>query len=262
MDNINVTVLGSGSKGNCTLVETKNTKLLIDCGFSARETVRRLESVGVNPTDINAILLTHEHKDHTGGVAVFAKKFNVPVFGNEISLTEYTSNTLVPNVQFYDFKTSDFYFRELTIAPFEVSHDSKHCNGFSIYCEGEKFSFATDLGYVDDAILQNLRGSSMVVLESNHEPDYLLANPNYPPVLKMRIAGKHGHLSNQECASTILKLAQSGTNNFILAHLSQENNTPEKALAITSDLLKSNGADVQNDIKINVASQGFITKPL
>lgn len=261
MNNIEVTVLGSGSKGNCTLVETSNTKLLIDCGFSARETVRRLELAGVAPNEINGILLTHEHKDHTAGVENFVKKFNVPVFGNEISLAEYERTLSSSNVQLNDFKTSDFYFRELTIAPFDVSHDSKHCNGYSIYCEGDKFSLATDLGYVDENILDSLRGSSIIVLESNHEPDYLMSNPNYPSVLKERIAGRRGHLSNQDCAKAILDLAQFGTTNFMLAHLSQENNTPEKAMQITCNTLKANGADVGSEIKIDIASQTLITKP-
>ena len=261
MNKINITVLGSGSKGNCTLVETQNTKLLIDCGFSARETVKRLESVGVNPTEINAILLTHEHKDHTAGVATFAKKFEVPVFGNEISLAEYTRSTDAPNIEFNDFKTDDFYFRELTIAPFEVSHDSRHCNGYAIYCEGEKFSLATDLGYVDERILASMEGSQTIVLESNHEPDYLMANPHYPAILKERIAGRRGHLSNQDCANAILQLAKSGTQNFVLAHLSHENNTPQKAKQITSTLLSSYGADGNNERKIDVASQEFAGKP-
>jgi len=261
MNNINITILGSGSKGNCTLVETKNTKLLIDCGFSARETVKRLESVGVNPAEINAILLTHEHKDHTAGVATFAKKFDVPVFGNEISLDEYTRSIDAPSIEFNDFKTDDFYFRELTIAPFEVSHDSRHCNGYAIYCEGEKFSLATDLGYMDEKILESMAGSQTIVIESNHEPDYLMANPHYPAMLKERIAGRHGHLSNQDCANAILQLAKNGTQNFVLAHLSHENNTPQKAKQITSSLLISHGADINNEIKIDVASQEFITKP-
>lgn len=260
MNKFNITILGSGSKGNCTLVETDNTKLLIDCGFSARETTKRLEIVGINPAEINAILLTHEHKDHTAGIATFAKKFNVPVFGNEISLAEYTRSTDAPNIEFNDFKTDDFYFRELTISPFEVSHDSRHCNGYAIYCEGEKFSLATDLGYVDDRILENMAGSQTVVIESNHDPNSLMANPHYPAMLKERIAGRHGHLSNEDCANAVLSLALRGTQNFALAHLSHENNSPQKAREITSALLMAHGADIQKEIKINIASQENITK--
>ena len=260
MSDIKVSVLGSGSKGNCTLIETPQTKILIDCGFSTRETVKRLTGLGVNPSEINAIFLTHENKDHTDGVAGFARKFDVPVFANEISLGELEGATDVSGVNFKCFSNEDFYFRELTVAPFEVSHDSKHCNGYSIYSAGEKVSLTTDLGYIDEKILLSLEGSHTVVIESNHEPSYLMANTKYPVVLKQRIAGKCGHLSNEDCAEAIVSLAKTGTKNFVLAHLSQENNTPQKALQITSDELLNNGADIENEFNILVASQTQFVK--
>ena len=255
MAKLKISVLGSGSKGNCTLIETENTKILIDCGFSARETTRRLQELGVAPSEINGILLTHEHKDHTLGLENFASKFDVPVFANALTLNEYEHSGITKPLNLNAIITQDFYFRELTIAPFEVSHDSIHCNGYSIYYQGEKFSLATDLGYIDDNILESLKGSNTVVLESNHDVSMLKQNEHYPQVLKERILGKRGHLSNDACANAILSLAGSGTRNFILAHLSKENNTPALAKSNTTNLLQSNGADTQHDFNVCVASQ-------
>lgn len=254
-----ISVLGSGSKGNCTLLETDSTKILIDCGFSAKETIKRLAEVGVEANSINGIFLTHEHKDHTMGIENFASKFNVPVFAHSATLAEYERN-LQKNVELNDIITEDFYFRELTIVPFEVSHDSKHCSGFSIYCAGEKFSLATDLGFVDDRILNALKESHCVVIESNHDPILLQNNENYPQVLKNRIAGRCGHLSNGDCAKTIVELAKCGTKNFVLAHLSRENNTAIKAKDTTMQMLQTQGLEQKHDLNICVASQDFVVK--
>ena len=255
MNNIKVSILGSGSKGNCTLIETKDSKILIDCGFSAKETVKRLEILGINPTQINGIFLTHEHKDHTLGVENFASKFEIPIFAHSLTLHEYEKMGLKKSLTLNDIATQDFYFRELTISPFEVSHDSVHCNGYSIYCQGEKFSLATDLGYIDENIIESIAGSETVVIESNHDSQLLRQNPTYPQVLKNRIAGKYGHLSNQDCANAITKLAELGTKNFILAHLSHQNNTTELAKSTTIKTLNTIGADTENDLTIAVATQ-------
>ena len=260
MTKIKVSILGSGSKGNSTLVQTQDTNLLIDCGFSAKETIRRLELLGINPTQIHGIFLTHEHKDHVLGVENFANKFNIPVFGHALTLSEYEKCGLTKKLELYDIMTQDFYFRELTISPFEVSHDSKHCNGYSIYCQGEKFSLATDLGYVNENILNHLIDSATVVIESNHDIQMLNNNPNYPQVLKNRIAGNKGHLSNEECAKTVGHLVKNGTKRIILAHLSEQNNNPNLAQDTTNKVLSSIGANNNLDMQIFVAPQNFVLK--
>lgn len=258
MAKIRVSILGSGSKGNCTLVETPNSKVLIDCGFSARETIRRLDELGVNPAEINGILLTHEHRDHTIGLENFASKFELPIFADISTLEEYEKSGLKKPLELNDIYTQDFYFRELTIAPFEVSHDSRHCNGYSIYCEGEKFSLATDLGYIDDRIIGAMSGSETIVIESNHDPLMLKNNERYPQSLKNRIAGRCGHLSNGDCARAVQELARQGSKNFILAHLSHENNSPLVAKDATTNALNSAGADTAREFNIVVASQDSV----
>jgi len=249
-------VLASGSKGNCTYIETAKSKVLVDCGISAKMTTQKLNEIGVDAKEIDAIFVTHEHSDHIKGISVFSRTFDVPVFAhNKIwHLLNYKIGDL-PSKNMLDFFDEDFFFQDLTLSPFAVPHDSLYCIGYSFYNQGEKVSVTTDLGEISPQTLERLDGSKTIVLESNHDIEMLKRNPNYSQDLKDRILSKNGHLSNLDCSTAILKLANNGTKTFVLAHLSEENNTRDCAFSQSANLLKNNGINVGQDVEIDVASQ-------
>lgn len=251
-----ICVLGSGSKGNATFVETENTKILIDAGLSNKELEARLSLINVNPNDINAILVTHEHSDHIKGIGQFAKKHNVKIFANRKSW-DFIANKfefLKPEQQI-EFSGKDFCINDLNIQTFDVDHDSISCVGFSVIEGNKMFSIATDLGHVTPEIVNRLKNSDFVVLESNHDVEMLKQNPNYTPALKQRILSNFGHISNDTCASTILKMLGCKTRGVVLGHLSEHNNTPEKALGAINLKLYQNRIAKEEMFFVDVASQ-------
>lgn len=245
--------LASGSKGNLTYLETDNTKILVDDGLSCQETVNRLSLLGVNPDDIDAIMVTHEHTDHTKGIDVFSKKFNKPVFAHEdvwLGLDGQLKNVKQENRKLF---TGDFSFKELIIRPVEVPHDVK-CYGFSFEENNKKISILTDLGHTNDKILQSISGSQLVYLEANYDRQRLYNSLKYPLSLKRRIDGPNGHLSNLASADAIERLVLSGTRQIVLSHLSEENNSPELAYQFICNELSKRGLKEGIDFKIDVAS--------
>lgn len=199
--------LYSGSSGNSLLVESNNTKLLIDCGTSAKKITTALEDLSIDITDIDAILVTHEHSDHVQGLGTISKKYDIPVFANF-----ETWNAIPKQSEKIDQKNKNFFINDnefqignLQIFPFSTPHDAVNPCGFSIVQGDKKLSIATDLGHMNEAIFENLKGSSFILLESNYEPEVLKLSP-YPFSLKQRIAGPHGHLSNNDAGQTISAL--------------------------------------------------------
>lgn len=256
-----VCVLASGSKGNCTYIETPKSKILIDCGISKKKLVENLSEIGVAPQDIDAIFITHEHSDHIGGVGAVSRALDIPIFAHNVICQDLLKKVgdIKPN-NLVDFFDGDFYFKDFTISPFAVPHDSKHCVGFSFYSGGEKISVSTDLGTISKEILDSLKQSKTIVLESNHDIDMLKANPNYSLDLKRRILSNSGHLSNKDCANALLELYKSGTRDFVLAHLSEENNTAPLAFATCKTKFDAEKLVQGVDIEIEVANQYKPTK--
>lgn len=218
-------VLTSGSKANCTYLESGSTRILIDCGLSARQTEVRLRSLGIDPESLNAIIITHEHSDHINGVPVLSRRFKLPVYANA-----GTASFLRGVFALEKFVTGRrFSIGELTIAPFSIVHDAHEPVGFTIEGQGIKFSQATDLGKVTPLVRECLRGSNALVLESNHDHE-MLQNCDYPWELKQRIASSHGHLSNDSSSALLAELVHSDLQHVVLGHLSENSNTPELAL--------------------------------
>lgn len=249
--------LSSGSRGNCTYIESNLAKVLIDEGLSLSQIEERLAFIGVKPEEIDAILLTHEHGDHISGVKYFLKKYrNVKVF-----IPEYAKNYQIkkidelPSGQVVWYSSSEFYLKDISVSVFNLPHDSKFCVGYSLYFAGKKVSYATDMGYVTDAALKALESSDILFIESNHDEELLLANPNYPPVTKNRILGNGGHISNKTCASALLHLVKTGVKQAILCHLSEENNSPNLAYNTVKNILKKYGVIEGENIFIDVAYQ-------
>lgn len=249
-----VCTLASSSKGNCILVFTENTKILIDIGVTLSYVEERLEKLNINPAEIDAILNTHEHIDHTKNIGAFMRKYGTPLYAHVDGYDKLTTKLGKFDAnQVFLFEDFPFKIGDFVIRAFKLPHDATSCVGFTFEENGNRFSIATDLGYVDDEILSNLMGSKLVILESNHDEKMLLNNPKYPYLLKQRILGKSGHLSNKLCAETILKLINGGVKQVLLAHLSEENNTPELAYNTSREYLEGFGIVEGVHVKIDVA---------
>lgn len=250
--------LSSGSDGNLTYIETQSTKILVDAGLSCREIENRLALLNVKGDEINAILVTHEHCDHIKGLNNFASKFTTRIYAHNDEW-EILSSKLnkIKDSQKHFFNSFPFDINDLHISAFKLPHDSVCCVGFTIENNNKKVSLLTDLGDIDTGILQNVLGSQLVYLEANHDIELLKNNINYPATLKQRILSKVGHLSNIASAEAISLLAQNGTRQIVLSHLSKENNDPILAYMTIKDYLLSKGIIEGENIKIDVAT----TKP-
>lgn len=246
--------LYSGSSGNSFFIQTENTNILIDVGVSCKKIETALNSnfnLGLN--NIDAIFITHEHIDHTKSLNLISSKYNLPVFaskGTWKALGEKVNKISTENKNTFDLDKS-FNFKDLRIFPFSTPHDASEPCGFNIYNGNSKISIATDLGHIDDKILDNLKKSSFVMLESNYEPN-ILKMSSYPYNLKKRISSSQGHLSNKDASETISKLVNYGLKDVLLIHLSKENNVPEIAYETAKEKLKNNNFSLEN-INLNVA---------
>ena len=247
--------LASGSDGNITYIESDNAKILIDVGLSCKEIEKRLALLNVTGNQIDAILITHEHSDHIKGLDVFASKYNTPVYAHVDGWPAINDKlTRVKSTQKFEFSACPFGVKDILITAFKVSHDSACCVGYSLESAGKKISIATDLGKTDENILSSLKGSQLVYLEANHNVELLKQNPNYSLMLKQRILSSRGHLSNLDSAKVISFLAQNGTRQVVLSHLSRENNRPSLAYDEITAYLKTVGIIEGVHIKIDVAS--------
>ncbi len=248
--------LGSGSKGNSYLIAGEKNKILVDAGLTAKTISDNLIELGVAPNEIDGIIVTHEHSDHIGGINVFSKKYDVPVYANELTMNEIlkkSKNLAGKNVRIFDMN-ADFFIGEFDIVPFKTPHDSVSSCGFSVFCKRNKITVATDIGHMTKTVLEACKESDLLVLEANHDIEMLINGP-YSPYLKQRIQGPKGHLSNDNCGKTVSYLLDYGLKQVILAHLSDDNNTPELAYDTVCQCLASRGAKAGDDIKIAIARQ-------
>lgn len=217
--------LGSGSRGNGTLVEQGSTLLLVDCGFSLRETERRLLRLGHDPAQVSAILVTHEHGDHLSGVGLFARRYKVPVWfsaGTRAACREEFEDAQVFNSH------ASFAIGDIEVTPFPVPHDAREPTQFVFGNGAHRLGLLTDTGALTPHIEQQLTGCDALLLECNHDR-VMLANGIYPPVLKARVGGDFGHLSNVQAATLLQRIDCSHLQHIVAAHLSDKNNTPQLA---------------------------------
>lgn len=252
---LNFCSLYSGSSGNCLFVETDSTKILIDCGTSLVKIVDGLKSIDKNIEDIDAILVTHEHSDHVQSLGNASKKFNLPVYANIETLQampKQTEKISINNQKTFEIG-KEFTIGDLAIKAFSTPHDAVNPCGFNIYNNKSKLTIATDLGHMDDVLLNNLKESSFILLESNYDPEILKCS-SYPFPLKQRIAGPNGHLSNSSAGKTISELIKSDLKEVMLGHLSKENNFPELAYQTVIEELHKNNIDT-DALKLSVASR-------
>ncbi|GAB4340455.1 MAG: MBL fold metallo-hydrolase [Desulfobulbaceae bacterium] len=235
-----ICVLGSGSRGNSTLVESGDTRILIDNGFSGKEIRRRLRLIDRDADTIDALLLTHEHNDHIGGAGVLSRQAAVPLCANGPTFRE--AGPRLGKVRGrLEFGTGEpFVVGCLEIHPFAVSHDTVEPVGFVISDGRYRFGYCTDTGKMTTLIEHHLRECDALVLESNHDPEMLREGP-YPPYLQQRVRSNRGHLANEDAGRFLARLASRRLRHVILAHLSETNNLPELALSCTLKHLDGHG---------------------
>ncbi len=230
-----VCLLASGSKGNAIFVEAGDTRLLVDAGLSAREITTRLASIGVEGSDLHAILVSHEHTDHTRGAGTLARRFGIPLVISYPTCRE--SSRQLGKTACVEFESGyAFTLRDLQIDPFPITHDACDPVGFMIECREGKLGIATDLGCVTSLVRDKLKECRLLVLESNHDEQMLIDGP-YPWHLKQRIKSRHGHLSNIDASALLDDLLHPHLSGVFLAHLSEVNNDPAVALQVAEELL-------------------------
>ncbi|AMX03239.1 MBL fold metallo-hydrolase [Microbulbifer thermotolerans] len=227
--------LGSGSKGNGTLVASGGHCLLVDCGFTIKETERRMARLGVSPADLSAILVTHEHSDHLSGVAPLARKYKLPVYLTPGTLRARDIGVL-PEVHLIE-GHQPFAVADIQVTPVAVPHDAREAAQFVFRCRGSSLGLLTDLGTVTPHVESHFGACDALVLEANHDPRMLAQGP-YPPSLKRRVGGAYGHLSNQQAAGFLERVGAEQLQHLVVAHISEKNNTLElarEALAEAAD---------------------------
>ncbi len=254
------TTLYSGSSGNCSIVREGNKFILIDIGKSTRKTLECLAEIGALISDLSAILITHEHSDHVYGLTVFLKKHNVPVYATEQTAGYLKKKKIVPHYADMRIITdNEEQIDDFTVSCFSTSHDSVQCCGYKIRTKtGKTIALATDLGCITPEVYENLCGADLVSLEANYDYEMLLNGP-YPPYLKQRIVSKKGHLCNEDSAKTVLRLMQNGCKNFMLCHMSKENNTQTHVLSALKGELALNNYIPQKDCVVQVAQRSEVS---
>ncbi len=246
--------LFSSSGGNCTYIGTPSGGILIDIGVSAKKTENALRSIGVEPSSIKAVFVTHEHSDHIKGVRVFASRYNIRVFASEGTLVGMDNAGVFSSpVDAYIMPKSGTEMSGMYIKPFGISHDANEPTGFTVTLEsGKKAAIATDTGIITDEMRYNLAGCNLILLESNHDIN-MLRMGSYPYVLKQRILSDTGHLSNDMSSSFAAELIETGTEKLILGHLSKENNIPALAYETARSAIEEKGYKVNKDFSLYVA---------
>lgn len=240
MNNFSICPIASSSKGNSYLISGGSTNILLDCGISYKVLCEALSSFSLSPSDISAVVVTHEHTDHTKGLSSCLKKGHIPVYASLKTWQAIYENLgtfsdeLIKVVK----KDTPFKIGEVEICAFGISHDAKDPLGYCFYYEGKKISAVTDSGIINETILNYVSGSDISLIEANYDLN-MLDMGNYPFNLKQRIKGAKGHLSNEAAAEFSLFLAKHQTKTILLGHLSQENNYPDLAFLTITEKLKS-----------------------
>lgn len=237
-----VSILGSGSKGNSTLIEINNKKILIDVGFSYKYIKEKLEEIKIDPKEIDYLLLTHEHADHIYGLNALLKKSKPLLLVKEKLYNILFEEQKYSKVQFLE---EEQKFDDIKITVLQLSHDAIDPIGFLIENDEESIVYIADTGYINHKILSKIKNKTYYLIESNHDTELLINGP-YPPHLQRRILSDRGHLSNEFCGTYLSKIVGKNTKKAILIHISEINNNPNIALETIIQILKENEIDFNN----------------
>ena len=241
-------MLSSGSKGNSIYISDGSTSILVDAGLSGIEIERRMKSKELFPEKLDAIVVSHEHADHIHGVGVLSRRYRIPVY-----ISRKTFKAASPFIgeicEYNKFECGEmFTINNLSFHPFSISHDAEDTAGFTVSNSSTKIGIATDLGIATTMVKEHLKKCSVLILEANHDPD-MLANGPYPWPLKQRIKSRTGHLSNEQSKALLQEIQHDGLEHVILSHLSETNNTPQKAVSVVGQAITCGRP------KLDVASQ-------
>lgn len=249
--------LASGSKGNSTFVHAGETKILIDAGLTEKKLAELLLEIGESINNIQGICITHEHVDHIRAVKLLAKKYDMVFYvRKELAESPAFSDIDFKEGKLFKFEYDAFSVGELEVKPFEISHDAVKPVGFTVRVFGSnaKAGFVTDLGIVSETVKRELQGSKMVFIESNYDEKMLLGGI-YPKIVKNRIKGSFGHLSNAQSLEFAKFLFENGTKCFVLSHISENNNTPELAYLNYANYFESQGLVLDKDVFVRLSFQ-------
>ena len=236
-----VSVLSSGSKGNTTYIESKNAKILIDVGNTAKYIKEKLEDIGVEPEELDAVLITHTHIDHVKGLKVFEKKYNIPVYLTDIMLKS------LDFIDKYVLLDDEFDIKDIHINSIKTSHDAPDSRGYVLSSENKSVVYITDTGYINKKYFDILKNRNLYIMDSNHDVE-MLNNGNYPFSLRQRILSDKGHLSNYDSAKYLCSFIGDNTKYVLLAHLSEDNNTEELAYETLVSRMNKNNIHINNII--------------
>ena len=260
---VSVSVLASGSRGNCAIVCSSSTRILVDAGISCRETFKRMKAAGGDPRMLSAVLITHEHSDHVYGLRILAKKLSVPIFMTGAAHQAWTRSVRQetgekPEVAKLEtfFSGRSFQIGDIAVTPFTIPHDAADPVGFTFRAEGIKVGIATDLGYLPPNVCDHLRGCDLLIIESNHDLEMLRGGP-YPWSVKQRVMSRVGHLSNEALADFFSGDYDGGATYVVLAHLSEQNNHPEIARRAAEKALGTRQTLLHNRVMLATQSEAM-----
>lgn len=248
--------LYSGSSGNSIFLSTDNTKILIDAGMAGKHLDFALKEIEQDPSEIDAIFITHEHIDHIKGAGIMSRKYDIPIYANEgtwIAMEKKVGKIREDNIRVI--KDRCISIKDMDIVNYDILHDAACPVGYTIICGNKRASVTTDLGCFTSEVKENIKDSQVLLIESNHDVEMLKFGP-YSYDLKRRILSDVGHLSNEACGNALLELLQSGNKKVVLGHLSETNNHPDLAYETVLSVLRDNGVLIGKEVELSMAHRG------
>lgn len=263
---VSVSVLASGSRGNCSVVSSTTTRVLVDAGISSREVAKRMRALEADPGSLSAIVITHEHRDHVAGLYAMAKRFKLPVYMTSATYQAWHQDARDSKGETCSIEKLEtfasgrnFQIGDISITPFTIPHDAVDPVGFTFKAEGVRVAFATDLGYMPASVRHHLQDCDVLVIESNHDLEMLRVGP-YPWSVKQRVLSRVGHLSNDALAEFFASDYDGSAAFVVLAHLSEKNNHPELARGVAEGALERRRTLLHN--RVLLASQAEPLQPI
>lgn len=255
--------IASGSSGNCTIIEAGQKRLLVDIGISGKKVVAGLEQIDIDPASIDGILITHEHSDHIKGIGIYSRKYHVPIYATQKAWDKLLGDKMIGAVKEENIKVIEkenyLIMDDLKILPYGIYHDAVDPVGYIFEYADKKIALTTDIGTIDDRILNFLEGVDGLLLEFNHDIRMLEAG-TYPFPLKRRILSDVGHLNNDAAAQALVDIYHPGLKWVVLGHLSKDNNVPDLAYITAKQALETANVQVGEDIEVFVAKRDEVSK--